>query len=544
MSETTSKKIIRAGLVVMFFHILWKLSGLVAAVVMSNFGRGDLTDAYFTVFDSVVFAIFLIGEDIFGPAFLPVFLQAKDKKGERYAWKFASSIITWLALILVGVTILSMVFAPEVIGFVAPDFNSTAAGYGVKMVRLMMPAVIPLTIASVTYVLLNGYRIFSYPAAADGINRILFAIVAYIGYLMISMKYLGLEDAWIMLGSGVLLGAFGKIAVHLFALGKDRITLYRPSITTRMPEFKIFLWLALPLIIGILVSRYRDIFENQICSGEEGLVSSLKYSKKLFQAPILIVPYALGIAMFPYLCSLAEKKSFKEYGRIVFYAIHIMVLFLLPITALVLVLRTPIIQSVYQRLGSWGEYDVWVTATLLGFYILGFTFYALETIIMQSFFAMKNTKTPVILGVLASSLHIAFLYIGIKFTDMSFLVILGIAYPASRIFKNTILIILFKKKVPLIAEDRDPLFILKVLIITAGTGVAAYFTYQFIDPMIKIPESGSKMIFEGTKAIRLMICVVAGTSAAVILTLMLKVKEFKMVVDFVKNKGWKKKKKS
>jgi len=255
MTET-GKKIMRAGLVVMFFHLLWKFSGLIANVVLSYYGRGPVTDAYFTAHDTIIFSIFLIGEDIFGPAFLPIFMQTMKEKGEKAAWGFASTILILLGVVLTGMVVWLITQPDLFIGWVAPKFTPETKGLAVSMLQLMAFAIIPLTMASVTYVLLNAYKKFGISAAADGVNRIVFAFVIGLGFLIFSSAGSGESKklvvdagmAGFLFGLGILIGALGKLGLHLRGLGWEKLSLIQFRVKLNSPEMKRFLWLALPLV--------------------------------------------------------------------------------------------------------------------------------------------------------------------------------------------------------------------------------------------------------------------------------------------------------
>ncbi len=550
MSEL-ARKILRASLVVIFFHLLWKFSGLIAAMVLSNYKRGPLTDAYYTAHDMIIFSLFLIGKDIFGPAFLPVFMRLKDEKGEKSAWEFASTILSTLGLLALILVPIVAIFAPELATLVAPKYSAETLALCATMARYMSIALFPLAIASLTYFLLNSYRQFGLPAAADGLYRVSFALVVGAGFLGWRHGWIREENLPLLLSLGVILGAVAKCTLHLIGLGKERLLLYRPRLDFKTPAMKQFLWLAAPLVVGIALSRFRDFSENGASSAEEGLYTALSSAKKIIQAQVAAIPFALGVVMFPYLCTLAARKDHKEFGRLIFYSMHFLALFILPITAILCALKTPMIQAFFQRRGVWDDNDVWVTATILGFFSLGFLFFAMEEIIKQSYFSVEDTVTPVALGLLMTGLNILFFQYGEAWFGLPPLLVVALGFPFFRAIKNVLLLLLFKRKIPLTAEDRDPWFAAKLIPIVAGTGLAALGGLQLMDcwlPFAELPQIAARYdrlsgtVFETLKALRLVLPALVALGLMFLLMALFRVKEFGMLRRFIQTRGWKQKK--
>ena len=91
----------RAAIVVGFAHLFVKFFGLIQSKFLAYyFGTTALTDAYLFAFDGILMTLFLIGEELIGPAFLPVFKEALDQDDEDKAWDTASAILQMMLLIL------------------------------------------------------------------------------------------------------------------------------------------------------------------------------------------------------------------------------------------------------------------------------------------------------------------------------------------------------------------------------------------------------------------------------------------------------------
>ena len=98
------KRIFKAGLFVLIAHALFKFAGLIQAIVMGRYLPPSVFDVvYVFAFEKCVFMLFLIGEEILGPALLPVFMRELDARSEDSAWRFANTVLTLHFVVLLGV---------------------------------------------------------------------------------------------------------------------------------------------------------------------------------------------------------------------------------------------------------------------------------------------------------------------------------------------------------------------------------------------------------------------------------------------------------
>ena len=112
-----SQAIARASMVVIIAHVLIRLLGLVSSrIIGGKLGAGAELDVYFVTFTGVIMTVFLVGEESLGPAFLPLFMERKDKGDEDGAWRFASTIIN-LQVILIALAVAAiMLFPTQILG--------------------------------------------------------------------------------------------------------------------------------------------------------------------------------------------------------------------------------------------------------------------------------------------------------------------------------------------------------------------------------------------------------------------------------------------
>lgn len=533
-TRSTGTRIARAMMVVLFFHLFWKLGGFILGNVLSGlYGLKDVTDAYTIGLNGIVFALFLIVEESMGPAFLPVFIYRLKDDGEAKAWDFGNTIFTLLFAVLCVTIMVGVLFTPQIVDFAAPGFISEgrmgARACAITLVGIGFPGLLGLALGSLTYVILNAYKVFGYPAAGDAVQKFLWVAV-----LWVLSSVLGANPVYIAIG--FIAGAAAKIGVHLVRL-RDKLHLLRFRLNLRSPDMRRFLILLTPLLIGIVGAKARDFITRMIGSYlPEGQLSAVAWGKKVGDFPVLILPYALSIAMFPYLCDMAKDKDYKQFGSVVSNALKLLAMFFIPLTIGAIIMRYSVVQFLYDW-GKWTDTSTGLTSLAFGCYVIAIVFYASEAILMQSFFSMQNTWIPVSVGLAASFLQIAGLYAAVNFLDLNRFYCVALAFPLSRIIKNLVLIGLMKKKIPILPWQDTLRFLTKMAVICVGVGGAMYVTDLFAGSLLGLP-TGSRGFLNPLVGARLALASLAGTAAFVVLCFVLRLKEARLVVDWVRAEGW------
>ena len=81
-------------------------------------------------------------------------------------------------------------------------------------------------------------------------------------------------------------------------------------------------------------------------------------------------------------------------------------LLIVPATVALIMLRVPVVRLLYQR-GVFGAEGVELTAQALLFYAPQLPFVALDQLLIAAFYALQNTRLPVLVGVVGAGLYAA-----------------------------------------------------------------------------------------------------------------------------------------
>jgi len=467
------KRIFKASVFVLIAHLLFKLAGLIQAKVMGHFLPQSTFDVvYAFAFENCIFMLFLIGEEVLGPSFMPVFMRELNIETEKSAWTFANTVLTLQFFLLVAVACVLCVaphFVVDMLTQWRPDNSPEKYELAARSVRTLAPAVIGLSLGSTTYVLLNSYKRFFLAAFGDAVWK--FAVVLF----LIAGAVMARDNAQ-MLMWGLVAGSLCKVGTHLLGL-RDKLHLFRPALAFSHPAFKRLCWLALPLLAGIIMAKVRDEYNNVYvlsALNESGLMQANSMGRKLQSTLLFLVPYTLSIAVFPFFCELVDKNDNEKLGRLVTRFGRMLLSVFAPFALFVAVVAVPLTSLIFKG-GHFDAVAVQRTAVSLSFYTFVLPAAAIEALVMQAFFANRRMVAVTVIGILFSSISIAISWVGLKVCGGHELILLAFiagGFTVSRIFKCVTLVEMLKKNAPVFPFLETVGFTLRVaLAVGAAAGL-------------------------------------------------------------------------
>lgn len=429
MSESTpntaGKQISRAAGTVMFALIISKLIGLGQGILMARiYGTSPDMDAY-NAANRVSETLFnLMAGGALASAFVPTFtgLLVKNKKEE--AWKLASSIINLLIIILSAVSLLAYLFAPWIVSHaLAIGFPPEQQALTVRILRIMLPSVVIFGISGLVMGILNSHQIFLIPTLTPS----LYSIGCILGMVFFSrsMGIFGL--AW-----GVVIGAAFHLLFQLPSLfrlkGKFELTLGIGN-----PLVANVGWLMLPRLFGVSIVQLNFWVNTILCTFQSkteagaslinrilshwlgqlqfpfdtGSLTGINVAFALMLVPQAAISQSIAIAAMPTFSAQASLDKFDELRHSLAGSLRGMLLLTIPASVGLILLRQPIVALLYQH-GEFTAHSTELVAWALLWYAAGLVGHSMVEVLSRAFYALHNTKTPVIIGALAMILNIIF----------------------------------------------------------------------------------------------------------------------------------------
>lgn len=402
-AESASQQIARATGVVMFAFFLSSLVGVAQQMVITDaFGTSAALDS-FNAANRVTELLFnLVAGGALGSAFIPMFTGFLTRDDKRGAWRLASGVLNVVSLILVVVSVLTWIFAPWLVrnGLYAltADSNIGQLEVTVRLLRIMLPTVVIFGISGLVMGMLNAHRSFLIPALAPAMYS-----------LGIILGTVALPKSWGVdrLVYGVLLGASGHLLLQLPSLFRLPERSYQVTAGLKDKAVRQVLRLMLPRLIGAGVVQLNFVANTIIAlSLGEGSASAVALAFTLMMMPQRAIAQSAGIASLPTLSAQAELGEYAQMRRTIAKILRGMILLALPASVGLILLRVPLVRVLYER-GQFDAESTRMVAWALLWYSAGLLGHCLVEVLSRAFYALHDTRTPVIIGIGAMSLNIA-----------------------------------------------------------------------------------------------------------------------------------------
>jgi len=449
VQNNANRQIARAAGTVMFAILFGQLAGLVRGVLVARaFGASPELDAFFAANRVSETLFMLVAGGALGSAFIPTFtgLLAKDEKDS--AWRLAASLANAVTLTLSLLAALTALFAPQVVRFaLAPGLSSDPALFAltVSLLRIQLVSAILFGLGGLIVGILNAHQIFLVPALTAALYQI--GIIFGAVVLAPFMGVYGL--AW-----GVVIGAALYLAVQIPSLVKlishsSLLSTFQFSLGLHDSNVRQVLWLMGPRLVGVAVVQLNFWVNTWLASQMEfGSVSGLYYGFSLMLMAQAVIAQSVAIAAMPTFSAQHALGKRDEMRVSLSSSLRGVIMLALPASVGLMLLREPIISLLYQR-GEFDQRSVQVVAWALLWYAAGMLGHSIMEILTRAFYAQQDTKTPVVIGVIAMGLNIVFSVLFSRwFQSIGWLPLGGLALANSlaTALEATVLFIMMRKR--------------------------------------------------------------------------------------------------
>jgi len=361
------------------------------AVIAAVFGTSFVNSAF-----SVAFAVpntlrRLFGEGAMSSSFIPLFAERLHHGGRDNAFDAARLMLTLLAalLSLIGVVVAALALLAA---WLLP--LDTKTRLTCVLTAVMMPYSVLICLTALCGAILNTLGHFSRPALAP-----VFLNLSMIAGAWLAARWLPppMERQIFALAGGVLLGGVLQLAFQVPAL-RRRGFHFRPRWNLRDQFVNRMITLMGPALIGAGVSQINVLIDRfmALAVNERG-ASVLSYADRLVELPLGMFGIALATAVLPAMSFCAARDDHAGLVAALGFAIRHVSFIMLPALAGLAVLAEPIVHLLFER-GAFTAESTQFTAIALRYYAPGLVAFALIKIIVPTFYALKDTRTPVKIG--------------------------------------------------------------------------------------------------------------------------------------------------
>ncbi len=380
-----ARHLARSTLMVMLAFLAAKIISLAQTLIIAQaFGVGRDLDAYVAANRIPELIVILISGGALTHAFIPVFSGFLAKGDLDSAWKLSSHLINCIFTLALALSAVVFVLAPWLVdNLVAPGFDIPTARSTVEMMRILLLSTIIFAVSGIFSGILNSHQHFLLPALAP----IMFDIGILFGVVFL-LPRLGING----LAYGAVFGAGLHFSIQAPGLLHYRMR-WRLELGLRNPQLWLVIRLMLPRIGGLGVFSLNFLVMNNIASRlGAGSVSALDWGWRLMQIPQTLIGTAMGIVIFPTLAALSELNDISGKRDAMSGALRFILICSIPSAIALILLGRPLI-GLLER----GAFDASASALVystLSMFTLGLIVHSALEIIARSFYADKDTLTP------------------------------------------------------------------------------------------------------------------------------------------------------
>lgn len=365
-------------------------------VFASTFGAGHELDAYFAAFRIPDFVYTVLISGALFAAFLPVFTECVTNKKECEAWRVANSLINVMILTAIILFPILCLLAPQIVDLVAPGFTGETKEVTVYLTRIMIISPLFFGISGVLGSMLNTFKKF----LVFSLSPILYNLGIIIGAVYL-VPVFGIKGV----AFGVIAGSLLQLLIQIpaaYRLGYR----YQPIIDFKNSNLHSIGKLFVPRLVSAGLTQFTFVAQTVIASTlAVGSIAIINFANNLQSLPVGLLGIAFATAIFPNLAEHSSKKDTTSFIADLSFGLRQILFFIIPATAAIILMRAQIVRVVLGS-GQFSWQDTALTAKALGFFAISLFAQATVPLILRAFFALKDTKTPLYIGIVTMALNI------------------------------------------------------------------------------------------------------------------------------------------
>lgn len=403
------KSLLRSTITVGSLTFLSRIFGLIRDITFASFfGASAAMDAFSVAFRIPNLFRRFLGEGALNQAFVPVFSEYRVKHSMDDLRLFLSQISGTLGIVLLGLTILGMLFAPQIVMMFAAGFKADPIKFEltVELVRVMFPYVFFICLAALMAGILNSLNLFALSTITMMILNICMITAAYLSQFF--------ANPLIIVGYGVLVAGFLQLLIP-YCVVWNRGMMSRPKIAFGSAGVRRVMTLMVPALIGSSSAQINMLINTQLASRlPTGSVTWLYYSDRLTEFVLGTVAVAMGTVLLPRLSKLHAETDHKTFGYTVDWGIRLAFIIGIPSTIGLMMMARPLLSVLFMH-GHFSEFDVDMSARSLIACAFSILAYFVLRVLAPVYYARQDTKTPVKFGLISIAVNVCLQFILVRY---------------------------------------------------------------------------------------------------------------------------------
>jgi len=445
-------------------------------ILAGQFGAGDELDIYYAAFrvPDLIFNLLVLGA--LSAGFIPIFVNLLDKSegqagDNQAAWRFTNIVINFLLIILILLSIIGIVLAPQIIKAITPGFSAEKLSKTVELGRLMFLSPLLLGLSGIVGGVLQSFkRFFAY-----SLSPIFYNLGIIVGALFLVPRVGLIGLAW-----GVVIGALLHLLVQVPTL-KHLGFCYQFILDWRDKYLRQIGRIMVPRTLGLAVSQFNllamAVLASKLASGS---LAVFNLANNLQSFPVGIFGLSFAVAAFPTISALVSEP---EKLKVSLTATIRQTLFLvIPSTVIILGLRAQVIRVILGS-GRFDWQDTILTMRTLSYFGISIFAQSLNAILVRVFYAYKDSATPFWISLVSVIVNIGLAWL---WSEQLGVAGLALAFSVGSIVNFILLWVFLRAKAPVLDTWVIGGGALKMIIAAAISSLALMETKKIIAPLVNM----------------------------------------------------------
>lgn len=492
---------VRATMILTSSFIVGRILGLLRSSLFAFvFGTGLTSDAYLQAFLIPDLIFNVVAGGALSSAFIPVFTHYMiGEKDEKTAWHVASSALNLALAIMCVLAFIAIILAPWLVPLYNFGVPASEMSLIVSLTRIMLLQSIIMGGGVIINSVLYARQNFLLPA----VGTVLYNVGLILGLLPgVFLAFFGRSDAFSTFAVyaatiGVVIGAVLQVGVQIPGILKEKMR-YKPVFDWRHPGVIQIGRQMLPRVLNAAMLYFSTFVDRGLIqllaigllvAQQSGLITQYYQALQLVLLPLGIFGMAVSTAAFP---TMAENVTLGRLDRvrtIIEDTLRSILFMSIPSSMGLIVLGLPIIQVLLQH-GAFNLASATSTAVPLAFFAVGLAGLACVEILTRSFYAFRDSKTPVIISVAQFVLKIVLSLILLQIIHVFQwgtawgLGALALSTSVAGLLEAAVLLYLLQKKIGMLGLRRLADFAGRVLLSSLAMGLALLALRFLLDAVL------------------------------------------------------------
>lgn len=408
---------------------LSRLTGFLRVAAMAfalGVAETRLADAYNVANNTPNIIYELVIGGILSSVFVPVFVEQLSDRSEEEAWHVARAVMTVSLVLLGAVMLIGILTAPWIVRLytfrVEAGAQQATQELATLFLRFFMPQIVLYGLGAAATGLLNAHRKFAAPMFAPILNNLV-VIASFLTFAALYTADAPPSPENISFGLKMVLaiGTTAGVAAMTLALWPSlrRIGFrWRWTLDFRHPAIRKLIRLSGWAVGYVVVNQVGLLVVIVLAAGVQGGYTAYQSAFIFFQLPYAIFAVSIMTALLPSLSQLWVREDRDGFRRIIVRGIRASAFIVVPAAAGYLVLARPVVRLLLEH-GVATAQSTELLSGVLTYFALGLFPFSAFMLFLRGFYAMQDTRTPMLVNVFAVGLNIAinFLYfplLGVK----------------------------------------------------------------------------------------------------------------------------------